>query len=217
MLLMSKITKQPENVYLHQNDLPEWVNFNSFSSVGIDTECMGLLQPRDRLCLVQLSFDGKNCHLVQFPANTFADSPNLVAMLESNKIQKIFHFARFDCAILFHTFGIIPNNIYCTKIASKLARTYTEKHGLKNLCNELLNVEISKKEQSSDWGKNVLTQEQKNYAASDVLFLDELKEKLNQMLQRENRLELAVECFEALKCIIKLDCSGWSESVFAHL
>lgn len=214
---MTKIIRQPENIYVHQGDLPDWVKFDKYNSVAIDTETMGLLHSRDRLCLVQFSFDGKTCHLVQFNANSILDSPNLVKLLESENIQKLFHFARFDCAILFHTFGIMPNNIYCTKIASKLARTYTERHGLKTLCNELLNVEVSKKEQSSDWGKNILTQEQKVYAASDVLFLHELKEKLDIMLEREGRKDLAYECFQALICIIKLDCSGWSESLFAHL
>lgn len=214
---MNKVTRQPENIYLHQQDLPDWVKFDNFNSVAIDTEAMGLMNSRDRLCLIQLSFDGKNCHLVQFQANSLEDSPRIVQLLESKKIQKIFHFARFDCGLLFHTFGIVPNNIYCTKIASKLARTYTEKHGLKTICSELLNVDISKKEQSSDWGKNILTQEQKVYAASDVLYLHEVKEKLDQILERENRKTLAYECFEALKCIIKLDCAGWSESLFAHL
>lgn len=214
---MSRAMRQAENIYIHQNDLPNWIKFEDYPSVAIDTEAMGLQQPRDRLCLIQISFDGKNCHLVQFPANSINDSPNLVKMLESRKVQKIFHFARFDCALLFHTFGILPENIYCTKIASKLARTYTEKHGLKTLCNELLNIEISKKEQSSDWGKNALTQDQKHYAASDVLFLHEIKEKLEEILERENRKELAYECFQALKCIIKLDCAGWSENLFAHI
>ncbi|WP_342261742.1 ribonuclease H-like domain-containing protein [Alphaproteobacteria bacterium endosymbiont of Tiliacea citrago] len=215
---MSKnTTKQPENIYVHQSDLPEWVKIEDYPSVAIDTESMGLFHERDRLCLIQLTFDGKNCHLVQFQANNLQESPKLIRLLENKKIQKIFHFARFDCGLLFHTFGVMTNNIYCTKIASKLARTYTEKHGLKTLCNELLGMEISKKEQSSDWGKSVLTQEQKNYAAGDVLYLHEIRDKLNEMLEREGRKNLAIECFEALKCIIKLDGSGWSENLFAHL
>lgn len=210
-------TRQAENIHVHQFDLPDWVNFEQYTSVAIDTEAMGLNHTRDRLCLIQLSFDRKTCHLVQFTADTVKDSPNLLKMFESSKIEKIFHFARFDCGLIFHFFGVLPQNIYCTKIASKLARTYTEKHGLKTLCNELLGIEISKKEQSSDWGKAILTPEQKAYAASDVLFLQEIKEKLDIMLERESRANLARECFEALKCIIKLDCAGWSESLFCHI
>lgn len=214
---MSKFTKQPEKIYVHQNDLPDWVNFNAHESVAIDTEAMGLNCARDRLCLIQLTFDGKTCHLVQFAPNMYHSAPNLVKLLSSD-ITTIFHFARFDATLLFHTFGIIPKNIYCTKIASKLARTYTEKHGLKNLCNELLGVEISKKEQASDWGKLTLSEEQKTYAAYDVLYLHQVKEILDNMLEREDRKTLAYECFQTLHCIIKLDCSGWSaESLFAHL
>lgn len=211
---MSKM-KQYDKIFIHQNDLPNWVNFGS--EVAVDTEAMGLSFVRDRLCLIQLTFDGKTCHLIQFNNQKYHESPNLVKLLEDEKVNKIFHFARFDVGLLFATFGAEVSNIYCTKIASKLARTYTDRHGLKSLCNELLNVEISKKEQSSDWGRENLTEEQKFYAANDVMHLIQLKEELNKILERENRIKLAYECFDALKCIVKLDCSGWSENLFAHL
>lgn len=216
---MKKYLQRPEKIYLHDNDLPEWVldeNKNN-KLIAIDTEAMGLQFSRDRLCLAQLSFDGKTCHLVKFSANSSYDAPNLVGLLEDADFTKIFHFARFDLALFFQTFGIITQNVYCTKIASKLARTYTEKHGLKTICNELFGIEISKKEQSSDWGKEVLTEEQKIYAANDVLYLHLMKEKFDEMLERESRKELAVECFKFLPYLAKLDCIGWSESIFAHI
>ena len=215
---MKKYLQRPDKIWSHENDLPTWVlDDNKYDSVAIDTEAMGLCVTRDRLCLVQLSFDSKVCHLIKFNADSNYDSPNLIALLENPKITKIFHFARFDIALLFQTFGIAVQNIYCTKIASKLARTYTERHGLKTICSELLGIEISKKEQSSDWGKNALTEEQKLYAASDVLYLQFLKEKLDEMLARESRMELAIECFKFLPYLAQLDCLGWSESIFAHL
>lgn len=216
---MKKYLQRPDRILLHEQDLPEWVLLENASAkeVAIDTEAMGLHIQRDRLCLVQLSFDGKICHLVRFSAGKAYDAPNLVQLLENQKIQKLFHFARFDVELLFQTFGILTQNIYCTKIASKLARTYTEKHGLKSLCMEMLGVEISKKEQSSDWGKGTLTEDQKLYAAMDVLYLHHLKEKLDEMLIRETRMELAKACFDFLPYIAQLDCNGWSESIFAHL
>ena len=213
---MNKVARNAKKIYLHENDLPNWVNLNS-EQVSIDTETMGLLYTRDRLCLIQLTFDSEICHLVQIqPDSAHTKAPNLIKLLSSN-IQKIFHFARFDVGILFTTFGIMPENIFCTKIASKLARTYTERHGLKTICNELLKIDISKKEQCSDWGKSKLSEEQKTYAASDVLFLAEIKNKLEQMLIRESKMDLASECFACLPCIVRLDCSGWSESLFSHI
>lgn len=212
---MTKYLLRPEKIYVHDEDLPDWVKFEE--SVAIDTEAMGLQIGRDRLCLVQLTFDGKTCHLVKFSADGAYNSPNLMKLLEDNSIQKIFHFARFDVALLFNTFGILPQNIYCTKIASKLARTYTERHGLKTICAEMLGIEISKKEQSSDWGKAVLTDEQKVYASNDVLYLHILRDKLDEMLERECRKSIAHECFKFLPHLAQLDCLGWSESLFAHL
>lgn len=209
-------TIQPK-IYVHKNDLPDWVDFSNATTVSIDSEAMGLKFRRDRLCLLQLTFDQETCHLIQFPHDAYKIPNNLFKLLNNKDIIKIFHFARFDCGLIYDTFQIMPQNIYCTKIASKLARTYTEKHGLKSLCNELLKIEVSKKEQSSDWGKENLTDEQKSYAASDVMYLLALKEKLDEMLIREGRLELALECFNMLPCIIKLDCAGWSENLFAHL
>lgn len=201
---------------IHHNDLPDYIQFTS-NEVAIDTEAMGLNIKRDRLCLIQLTFDGKICHLIKMDPNGFNHAPNLTSLLKDKSIEKIFHFARFDVALLYETFGILTENIYCTKIASKLARTYTERHGLKTICNELLKIDISKKEQASDWGQPTLTQEQKNYAASDVIHLHELKEKLTAMLIREGRMEIAKECFNFLPHLAKLDCMGWSETLFAHI
>lgn len=212
---MQKRHQKRPKIFFHENDLPEWVEFKE--SVAIDTEAMGLHYGRDRLCLVQLSFDGENCHIIQIKKDEYQKSDRLIKLLEDEKVKKIFHFARFDVGLIFSTFGVLTRNIYCTKIASKLARTYTERHGLKSVCMELLGVEISKKEQSSDWGKNNLTEDQKAYAASDVLYLHEIMEALNKMLEREGRDRLALEAFNFLPTLAELDCSGWSESLFAHL
>jgi ribonuclease D len=213
---MIKTTKL-EKIHVHQNDLPHWVDLEQ-EEVAVDTEAMGLVFRRDRLCLVQVSFNERECHLVQFSNGIYHKSPNLIKLLEHKKTQKIFHYARFDVGLLFNTFGVMTENIYCTKIASKLARTYTDRHGLKSLCSELLKVELSKKEQCSDWGRSNLSQEQQHYAASDVMNLVSLKEELNIMLEREGRYDLAKDCFEALRCVIKLECSGWSpENLFMHL
>lgn len=215
---INKYLQRPEKIIVYENDLPSRVlEENKSNSVAIDTEAMGLGLQRDRLCLVQLSFDSRTCHLVHFNANSNYNAPNLIKLLENKNITKIFHFARFDIALLFQTFGIHTQNIYCTKIASKLARTYTEKHGLKIVCAELLGIEISKKEQASDWGKATLTEEQKLYAANDVLYLQILKEKFDEMLTRESRMELAIECFKFLPYLAQLDCLGWSEAIFAHI
>ena len=204
----------PMTVELYQGDLPAGLEFGK--SVAIDTETLGLNPLRDRLCLVQLSAGDGNAHLVQI-AKDAGDAPNLKALLGDQKIEKLFHFARFDIAVLFHTFGVMPAPIYCTKIASKLARTFTDRHGLKDLCKELLGVDLSKQQQSSDWGAQKLTTEQLNYAASDVLYLHQLKDHLDAMLERENRGELAGSCFEFLPSRAKLDLRGWPDvDIFSH-
>lgn len=209
-----KINPRPEKIYVHENDLPNSVRFEG--SVAVDTESMGLVLQRDRLCLVQLSSGDGICHLVKINPNSANLSDNLLKIFENKNLTKIFHFGRYDIAIIYQTFGILTENVYCTKIASKLIRTYTERHGLKTICMELLGVDLSKKEQSSDWGKLYLTEEQKLYAATDVLFLHRLKEKLDVVLEREGRLEIANECFRFLPNLAKLDCLGWSESLFSH-
>ncbi|MDA9629170.1 ribonuclease H-like domain-containing protein [Pelagibacteraceae bacterium] len=197
----------------YENDLPE--NLDLGSVVAIDTETMGLNPSRDRLCLVQLSSGNGKCYLVKIM--DFRKKPkNLLKLLNNNKVQKIFHFARFDVAVLKHTYKINIKNIYCTKIASKLTRTYTDKHGYKDLCRELLNETISKVEQSSDWGGK-LSKDQKEYAASDVLHLHKLKKKLDAILERENRIDIANACFEFISHRTDLDLYGWQEvDIFKH-
>ena len=170
-------------IKLHNNDLPGNIKFTK--SIAIDTETMGLNPLRDRLCLIQLSNGNDICHLVKFKSDT-PKPKNIINILKNNKILKIFHFARFDVTILKHTFKIDIDNIYCTKIASKLARTFTDKHGYKDLCKELLNVQISKSEQTTDWGKSKLTQAQQKYAATDVFYLHKIRDELNKILNREN-------------------------------
>ncbi len=197
----------------YENDLPENLDFGEI--VAIDTETMGLNPSRDKLCLVQLSSGNGTCHLVKI-IDLRKKPKNLIKLLSNNKITKIFHFARFDVAILKHTFKINIKNIYCTKIASKLVRTYTDKHGYKDLCKELLNKSISKVEQSSDWGGK-LSIEQKKYAATDVLYLHNIKKKLDIMLKRENRINLANACFEFISHRTDLDLYGWQEvDIFKH-
>ncbi len=200
--------------YLHKGDLPAEIKF--IGSIAIDTEAMGLNNFRDKLCLVQLS-DGKgDVHLVQ-PDRTSYNAPNLKKLLGDKNVEKIFHFARFDVAILHHYLGVWTAPIYCTKIASRLVRTYTDSHGLKDLCQELLNKKISKQQQSSDWGADHLSKDQIEYAASDVIHLHELKDSLNLMLAREGRTELAKKCFEFLPVRAELDLSGWAEEdIFSH-
>ena len=201
-------------IKLYINDLPSNVNFTG--SVAIDTEAMGLNHTRDRLCLVQLSSGNEICHLVQIQ-NISLKPKNLIKLLKNNKILKIFHYARFDVGILKHTFNININNIYCTKIASKLTRTFTEKHGYQDLCKDLLNKKISKTEQTTDWGLKKLTLSQQKYAATDVLYLHKLKNELDKMLIRENRVKLAQACFNFIKIRTDLDLSGWSElDIFKH-
>jgi ribonuclease D len=200
--------------FLHKNDLPSDVKFTG--SVAIDSETMGLNIIRDRLCLVQISAGDGHAHLVQFEQGKY-DAPNLKQILADPKIEKIFHFARFDLAALQHYLKVEVQNIYCTKIASKLTRTYTDSHGLKALCEELLGVEISKKQQSSDWGNIAITEKQLDYAASDVLHLHKLKLKLDVMLKRENRLEVFQACLNFLPSRTKLDLQGFgSTDIFSH-
>lgn len=202
-------------IEFHKNDLPAGLDLGK--SVAIDTETMGLKPARDRLCLVQLSSGDGICHLVQVDPTGEYYPENLVALLSDDSVQKIFHYARFDVAVLLHTFGISLGNIYCTKIASKLVRTYTDKHGLKDLCRELLSVEISKQEQSSYWGADNLTEDQKKYAASDVLHLHKLRDILTVRLEKEGRIELAQECFNFVLSRSYLDLlAGEDFDIFSH-
>lgn len=201
-------------IKLHRYDLPGSVRFAG--SVAIDTETMGLQPHRDRLCLVQLSAGDGTAHLVQFPEPRF-DAPNLKAMLADKSVLKLFHFARFDVAVLRHYLGVTVAPVYCTKIASRLTRTFTDKHGLKDLVKDLCDVDLSKQQQSSDWGAADLTPEQMRYAASDVLHLHAMKAKLDAMLAREGRTELAQACFDFLPHRAELDLKGWPElDIFAH-
>ena len=199
--------------HLYKNDLDDGIDFNG--SVAIDTEAMGLDPARDRLCLIQI-FDGEtDCHMVQFE-NSNTESPNLIKLLNDENIQKIFHYARFDMAALKHALKIDVKNVYCTKIASKIARTYTNNHGLKDLCKELLGVEISKKQQSSDWGNSNLSKEQIAYAANDVIYLHQIKNKLDEMLVREDRQLLVDACLSFLPTRVELDLRGWENDIFSH-
>ena len=201
-------------IKLFQNDIPTSLKFGNI--IAIDTEAMGLNYQRDRLCLIQLSNGDGNCYLVQI--NDVNNSPkNIINLLKNNKILKIFHYARFDVGILNYSYKINIQNIYCTKIASKLARTYTDKHGYKDLCKELLNKSIIKEQQSSNWGSKKLTIEQRKYAATDVLYLHELRLKLNSILLRENRMQLAEGCFKFIEHRVNLDLCGWSDfDIFKH-
>ena len=197
----------------YENDLPE--NLDLGNTVAIDSETMGLNPARDRLCLVQLSSGNGICHLVKI-IDLRKKPKNLLKLLNNSKVQKIFHYARFDVAVLKHTYKINIKNVYCTKIASKLARTYTDKHGYKDLCRELLNETISKVEQSSDWGGK-LSKDQKEYAASDVLHLHKIKKKLDTILERENRISIAKACFEFISHRTDLDLYGWQDiDIFKH-
>ena len=201
-------------IQLYKQDLPD--NLELKGSLSIDTEATGLNLNRDRLCVIQLSTGDGNAHLVQFPEEKY-DAPNLKKLLQDDKILKIFHYARFDVAIIKKYLGVMVKNIYCTKIASKIIRTYSPCHGLRDLCKELLNVHISKQQQSSYWGDDNLTKDQVTYAANDVIYLHRLKDKLDEMLMRENRKELAYKCFDTIELIVKLDLGGWdSAEIFSH-
>jgi ribonuclease D len=201
-------------IRLHRGDLP---NLDAYSgSVAIDTETMGLDPHRDRLCVVQLSPGDGSADVVQIAAGQ-TDAPNLKRLLGDPSILKIFHFARFDIAVLSNAFGVMPAPLYCTKIASRLARTYTDRHGLKDLVRELLGTDLSKQQQSSDWGADQLSDAQIAYAASDVLHLHDLRTRLDTMLAREGRTELAAACFQFLPARARLDLAGWgAEDIFAH-
>ena len=201
-------------VRLHRGDLPDLSRYTG--AVAIDTETMGLNPHRDRLCVVQLSPGDGSADVVQIPKG-HTDAPNLKALLANPAVTKIFHFARFDIAVLYQTFGVMTGPIYCTKIASRLTRTYTDRHGLKDLVREVLNVDLSKQQQSSDWGSDSLTEPQLAYAASDVLHLHALRERLDAMLIREGRSQLAQACFDFLPTRALLDLQGWAEEdIFAH-
>ena len=200
---------------LYKNDIPKSLKIKN--SVAIDTETMGLNPTRDRLCVVQLSTGNNICHLIQYDEKKSIKSPNLVKILKDKKILKIFHYARFDVAVLNHSLKTQVNSIYCTKIASKLARTFTDKHGLKDLCKELLNIEISKLQQTSDWGNKTLSNQQIKYAATDVLHLHKIKKILDKMLIREKRTNIANACFNFISYRSKLDLLGWNQTdIFSH-
>lgn len=201
-------------IKLYKGDLPAGLDFGS--SVAIDTETLGLNPRRDKLCLVQLSSGDGNAHLVQLDRSAY-DAPHLKALLTNPNVTKIFHYARFDVAALKHHLGVATAPVYCTKIASKLTRTYTDRHGLKDLIKELLGIDLNKQQQSSDWGAHVLSDAQKQYAAQDVIYLHEVKARLDQMLAREGRTGLAGACFDFVPVRADLDLAGWTEEdVFAH-
>lgn len=201
-------------IRLHRGDLPDISRYKG--AVAVDTEAMGLDVKRDRLCVVQLSPGDGTADVVQIPAGKH-DAPNLKKLLGDKSLTKIFHFARFDLAMIYNTLGVMPEPVFCTRTASRLARTYTDKHGLKDLARELLNVDMSKQQQSSDWGAETLSDAQLAYAASDVLYLHQLMDKLDVMLKREGRDALAAACFRFLPDRAKLDIAGWAaEDIFAH-
>lgn len=206
-------------IELHRGDLPAGLAFGD--AVAVDTETTGLRPHRDRLCLVQLSAGDGVCHLVQFPPNggpgAGIDAPNLKAVLTDPATVKLFHFARFDVGMLYRHLDIVCEPVFCSKIASKLVRTYTDRHGLRDLCRELLGVDISKEQQSSDWGADALTAEQLAYAAGDVLYLHRLRDRLETMLRREGRMAMAEACFRFLPWRARLDVAGWpEEDIFAY-
>ncbi len=200
--------------HLYQTDLPDGLNLGPV--VAIDCETMGLNPHRDRLCVIQMSGGDGEAHIVQVaPGQTAA--PNLCAMLENPEVLKLFHFGRFDIAAMYHTFGALAAPVYCTKIASRLVRTYTDRHGLKNLTQDLLGIDLSKQQQMSDWGAETLTDAQLDYAASDVLYLHRLRDALDRRLAREGRSDLAQACFDFLPMRARLDLAGWPETdIFAH-
>ena len=203
-------------VHLHEEDLPEGVL--APGPVAVDTETMGLITPRDRLCVVQISDGGGDEHLVRFAPNSAYHAPNLKAVLADPARVKLYHFARFDLAAIEHYLGVVAKPVFCTKIASKLVRTYTDRHGLKDLVRELLGKEISKQQQSSDWGAPELSDAQKDYAASDVRYLHAMHAILVERLERENRMALAQACFDFLPARAQLDLAGWPDhDIFSHL
>ena len=201
-------------IRLHRGDLPDLDRYRT-GVVAIDTETMGLDPRRDRLCVVQLSSGDGTADVVQLPAGK-PSAPNLARLLADPGLLKLFHFARFDLGVLYQAFGVMPEPVYCTKIASRLSRTYTDKHGLKDLVKELLNIDLSKQQQSSDWGAEELSQDQLAYTGADVLHLHALKAKLDKMLAREGRAQLADACFAFLPVRAALDLGGWQEDIFEH-
>ncbi|MCR4268939.1 ribonuclease D [Nitratireductor sp. ZSWI3] len=202
-------------IRFHRNDLPNLDNYQG-DAVAIDTETLGLRPHRDRLCVVQLSPGDGTADVVQIAAGQ-KKAPNITALLKNRRITKLFHYGRFDIAVLYNAFGIMAEPVFCSKIASRLTRTYTDRHGLKDLCNELLGVSLSKVQQSSDWAAEDLSPEQLEYAASDVLYLHQLRDKLLARLQRENRMREAEACFRFLPTRARLDLMGWEEEdIFAH-
>lgn len=202
-------------VYFHEEDLPEAVLGQG--AVAVDTETMGLLPSRDRLCLVQISDGSGDEHLVRFSPDSQFDAPNLKAVLSDPARLKLYHFARFDLASIAHYLGVMAEPVYCTKIASRLVRTYTDRHGLKELVRELVGIDISKQQQSSDWGGSLINEAQREYAASDVRYLHRMKEALDERLVREGRMAMAQACFAFLPHRARLDLAGWNEvDIFAH-
>jgi len=201
-------------IRLHKGDLPNGLSLGPV--IAVDTETLGLSPGRDRLCLIQLSSGDGSAHLVQFARDSY-QAPNLKRLLEDRNVTKLYHFARFDLAVIRRYLGVVAGPCYCTRTASKLARTYTDKHGLKDLVKELLDVDLSKQQQSSDWGAENLSEQQLAYAANDVAYLHRLKEALDAMLKREGRMELAQACFDFLPARAELDLAGWGEGdIFAH-
>ena len=215
---MKSLKLNNKQFFTYKNDLPDSLLLGK--EIGIDTETTGLSLVRDRLCLIQISSGDNNCHLVKFDVDFFqkGNTPtNLVKLLSDKKISKIFHFARFDLAIIKKFLNVSCENVFCTKIASKLVRTYTDKHGLKDLCKELLGIDLNKSQQCSDWSSDDLSNNQISYAASDVIYLNELKKKLVEMLKREERLDLANKVFAFLNTRIYLDILGWDgQDIFSH-
>lgn len=204
-------------VHLHEEDIPAGL-FAPGAAIAVDTETMGLITPRDRLCVVQLSDGGPDEHLVRFAAGTDYAAPNLKALLADPDRVKLYHFGRFDIAALQHYLGVVAAPVYCTKIASRLVRTFTDRHGLKDLVRDLLGIELSKAQQSSDWGAAELTEAQREYAASDVRYLHRMREQLDARLAREGRTELAQACFDFLPHRAALDLAGWPDAdLFAHV
>jgi ribonuclease D len=202
-------------IRFHKNDLPDLGHYN-VDAIAIDTETLGLNPHRDRLCVVQISPGDGTADVIQIEKGQ-KSAPNLVKLLADDKVTKLFHFGRFDLAVLYHAFGVMPEPVFCTKIASRLTRTYTDRHGLKDICAELLGVSLSKAQQSSDWAAETLSPEQLEYAASDVLYLHRLRDVLASRLARENRTEEADACFRFLPTRAKLDLIGWDEAdIFAH-
>lgn len=206
------------SVFLHDEDLPDLLDYTN--EIGVDTETTGLNLSRDRLCLIQIGISRNECHLVKFDKSEFQKEgkyKNLVNLLNNKQIKKIFHYARFDLAVIKKFLKINCENIFCTKIASKLVRTYTDRHGLKDLCKEILEIDLNKSQQSSDWSASDLSKNQIKYASHDVIFLFDLKKKLHEMLKREDRLEISEKIFSFLQTRVELDLSGWIDSdIFSH-